>query len=241
MTEIRSSGPREASRRAGIKVWDLPTRLFHWGLVALILSAYATQRFSHDPTLYLHRLNGYAILCLLIFRLIWGLVGSETARFAHFLPTPGRVGAYLRAALAGARPHYRGHNPLGSVMIVLLLLAAAAQAGTGLFTSDDAVAEGPLVKVGSDWLNGRAAFYHARGFWIILGLAALHVLANLTYELVLKDRVVRAMVTGRKPEADFHDGAEGRMAPNARALLCLAAASGLVYAGLRAAGASVLR
>ena len=224
-----------------VRAWDLPTRLFHWGFVCLIVSAYLTRTYSTDPTLYWHRLNGYAILALLLFRLMWGFVGSSTSRFAAFLPWPGRAFGYASALVRGRSRHYLGHNPLGAALIYLMLLAVAAQATAGLFTTDDVIAEGPLHKFASDAVAGRAGAFHAKGFWIILGLAAVHIVANLAYQVFGRDRLVSAMVTGRKPALDYEDAPRARLAPAWRAVVCATVAVALVVGGVMAAGESVLQ
>jgi cytochrome b len=223
-----------------VKAWDGATRFFHWSLVSLIVCAYVTRNYLGDPTLYWHRVNGYAILILLIFRLIWGLIGSTTSRFVTFIPTPAATLRYASSLLRRAPMHYLGHNPLGSLLIFALLLAVAAQAGTGLLTSDDAFAQGPLYDHASATATRIAASYHARGFWLILGLASLHIIANLTYQFCFKHRLVTAMITGSKPEAAFVDQREVRFAPASHAVASLALAAMLVACGVLLAGDSLL-
>ena len=228
-----------AQRR--VRAWDGATRLFHWSLVLLIVSAYVTRNYSNDPTLYLHRLNGYAILTLLLFRLLWGAVGSSTSSFASFFPWPSAALRYARS-LAGRRPlHYLGHNPLGGALILLMLGAVAAQALTGLFTSDDTLAQGPLYDRVSDAVSGRAGSYHAKGFWIIAALATVHILANLAYQLFGRDKLIKAMVTGTKPAEPYVDAQEARLAPTTRAIVCLLLAAAIVAGGVLLAGGSLLR
>ncbi len=229
------------ARGGRVRVWDPATRLFHWALVALIVSAYCTRNFLVDATLYWHRLNGYAIITLLLFRLLWGLAGSSTSRFASFLPDPIAALRYARALARGRPPHYLGHNPLGGLLIYAMLLAVAAQAGTGLFTSDDSFAQGPLVDDVSDRWVSRLSALHAKGFWIIVALGALHVAANLVYQYGFKERLIDAMVGGGKPRAAFVDGEEARLAPTSRALVCFAIAAATVIAGLKLAGQSLLK
>lgn len=232
---------QSATAPGEVRVWDGATRFFHWTLVLLIVSAYVTRNYSSDPTLYLHRLNGYAILTLLIFRVLWGVVGSSTSRFAAFFPLPGPAIRYATALLRGRPLHYLGHNPLGSALIFAMLLAVAAQACTGLFTSDDVMAQGPLYSHASEAVTGKAASYHAKGFWIIVGLAAIHIVANLTYQFALKDRLITSMVTGRKPAGDYVDARQAKLEPMARALACFAAAAVIVGGGVLLSGESLLR
>ncbi len=241
MTSVSRPSSVGASVFARVRAWDGATRLFHWTFLALIVSAYLTRRYSDDPFLYLHRLNGYGILTLLLFRLFWGFVGSSTSRFAAFFPLPVPAFRYLAALLRGKPLHYLGHNPLGSALILVMLLAVAAQACTGLFTSDDALAQGPLHDHASAIVAARAYAFHAKGFWIILALAAVHVAANLTYHFVLKDRLITSMVTGMKPAMVYVDQQQARVAPAARAVVCLVAAAAIVGGGVVLSGNSLLR
>ena len=126
-------------------------------------------------------------------------------------------------------------------LIVVMLLAVLAQATTGLFTSDDVMAEGPLNKFASDGWANRLGAYHAKGFWIILALAAVHIAANLIYQFKKKDRLVTAMVTGRKSMLDYVDEREARLSPPWRAVACAVVAIALVVGGVTLAGDSVLR
>ena len=239
LAERLASARRSAPRH--VRAWDGPTRLFHWGLVALIVSAYLTRTYSNDPTLYWHRINGYSILALLLFRLMWGVVGSSTSRFASFFPWPSRVWRHAGLLLRGRAPLFLGHNPLGSVLIFVMLLAVLAQATAGLFTSDDVIAEGPLHKFASESLADRMGAYHAKGFWIILAFGVLHIAANLGYQFWKKEPVITAMVTGRKPVLDYADQQEAHLSPLWRAAACAVVAVALVVGGVMLAGDSVLR
>ncbi|MBE7158626.1 MAG: cytochrome b/b6 domain-containing protein [Rhodospirillales bacterium] len=233
----QSSG---SETRAEVPAWDVSTRLFHWLLVALIVSAYVTRTYSDDPTLYLHRMNGYAIWVLLIFRLLWGLVGSSTALFAGFLPWPGPAWRYLIAMGRRQRMHFLGHNPLGGALILLMLLAVMAQATTGLFTTDDTLAQGPLYDHVSEAVSRSAGSYHAKGLWIIAALATVHILANLTYQFALREKLITAMLTGRKPAGRYVDQQQAQIAPAWRAVLCLGLSVALVGGGVIAANGSLL-
>ena len=238
---VEQGGAAPAAVGRSVRAWDLPTRLFHWSLVTLIASAYLTRSYSNDPTLYWHRMNGYAILTLLLFRVMWGFAGSSTSRFTHFFPRPIATLHYGLQVLRSRAPHYLGHNPLGSILIFLMLGAVLLQASTGLFTTDDVLAEGPLNKFASSALSGRASSYHARGYWIIGGLVVIHIVANLTYQFIKRDRLINAMVTGRKPPIAYADERECVVAPTSHALACLAVAAAIVGGGVMLAGGSLLR
>ncbi len=179
-----------------VRVWDLPTRVFHWLLATLILAAYLTQDTGQ---LDRHMTVGYVVLTLVLFRILWGFVGSETSRFARFIPTPGSVGRYLGGLARGRPPKSVGHNPLGSLLVYAMLTLVAFQAATGLFSNDDIFTEGPLAKLVSDGTSDLLTDLHAQSFWILVGFIAVHVVANFAYELVYKQPLIQAMVTGSKP------------------------------------------
>jgi len=186
-------------RAASIRVWDLPVRLFHWLLVALLGVSWYTGKVGGLDEMSWHLWSGYAVLALVLFRLAWGMVGSTTARFGHFLHGPGETMRYA-AALARRRPgHYLGHTPLGGWMIAAMLVCLLVQAGSGLFASDDIFTEGPLMS----WVSGPTSEWlttiHKWNFELLLLLAGLHVAAVLFYALVLRRNLVKAMITGCKP------------------------------------------
>jgi cytochrome b len=183
--------------RLPMRVWDAPTRLFHWCLVLLV----AWQYVSMDRGwIHLHMLGGYCVLALLAFRLIWGFAGSDTARFARFLRSPLAALDHLRHMLRREDDHEVGHNAAGGWMVVVLLLVLAAQVATGLCanTYDDFLVNGPLASyVGKAWSNW-ASGMHGRIFNVLLALVAAHVLAVLAYAVLKGQDLVRPMVTGKK-------------------------------------------
>ena len=235
-----------ALRPGSVAAWDLPTRLFKWSLVALVGLGWVSQRFG-DVTLVWHKWNGYAVLILLVFRLLWGLVGSSTARFSKWLPWPWTALRYGVDLVRGQqRRPYLGHNPIGALMIVALLLAVSAQAVTGLFTIDsNEIFGGPFApfdpEVPATWLQRSFARFHHNAYNYLLALIAVHVAVNLAYQFIKRDPVVAAMITGRKPIEDFADQPEMKPAPasGARAILCLALAIAVVLGGLRYLGGSL--
>ena len=178
-----------------IKVWDLPVRLFHWAIVVLICCSWATQEWNHMEW---HVRSGYAILTLLLFRIMWGFIGSDTARFTRFVRSPA---AALRHLARIRRPEVDreiGHNAAGGWMVLLMLVLIGVQAGTGLFANDDANTEGPLMhlvdKDQSDWLS----HIHSLNFTLIEAVIVLHVLAIAVYAVLKRQNLVRPMVTGTK-------------------------------------------
>jgi cytochrome b len=230
-----------------VRAWDLPTRLFHWALVFCIASAWVSFQFANalaDPTLRWHRWNGYAILVLVVFRVLWGFVGGSTSRFSAFLTWPWNALRYLASALSGRdKKGYLGHNPAGTWMIIVLFLAVAAQAMLGLFTLEhNELTAGPLQRLilDDERLTKLVQSLHGRGFYVLLGLIALHVAVNLIYQFVMRDKLIAAMVTGRKPAAPYHDQAEALGGGVMAALSCLIAAIVIVFGGIILAGGRIL-
>ncbi len=179
-------------------VWDLPTRLFHWLLVALIALSWWSGK---NDRMDFHIWSGIAILTLLLFRLLWGFVGSSTARFTSFVRGPRAIFGYLRGAWRGI-----GHNPLGALSVLALLAATGIQVGLGLFSSDeDGLVSGPLAHFVSLDASEEIADLHDDFFDILLILIGIHVAAVLFYALFKRKNLVGPMITGRgaiDPEAE---------------------------------------
>lgn len=188
-----------------IGLWDLPLRLVHWSFILLIPCLWWSWRSGN---LALHQLLGFITLGLLLFRILWGVFGSATARFVHFVKGPRAIAVYLR----GGSPATVGHNPLGALSVLALLGLMIAEVVLGLFAQDvDGEEYGPLAQYVSYEAADWARQWHALLFNFILALVAVHVLAILFYLLVKRDNLVGPMVTGRKRfETDV---AEPRMAP----------------------------
>jgi cytochrome b len=178
-----------------MKVWDLPVRLFHWAIVVLIFLAWATEEWDRMDW---HVWIGYTILTLLLFRLAWGFVGSDTARFLWFLRSPVAAWRHLSHLRRREPDHEIGHNAAGGWMVLVMLGLLGVQAGTGLFSNDDANTEGPLLhlvgKQQSDWLS----HIHSLNFNLIEGVIVLHVLAIILYGVLKRQNLVRPLVTGIK-------------------------------------------
>ena len=226
-----------------VSAWDLPTRLFHWALVLGIASAYLTFRYAEalgDFTLQWHRWNGLAVLVLLVFRVLWGFVGSSTARFGTFIAWPWRAARYLLDIASGRDRKFLGHNPMGAWMIVALLATVSAQAVLGLFTVEhNDVTAGPLYRTVPEATWQVLSKWHLWVFyWVLLPLIAAHITANSLYGLVKREPLIRAMVTGRKPAARYEDAAEALIVarPLVRAFVCLALAALIVFGGIVALG-----
>jgi cytochrome b len=205
------------------RVWDVPTRLFHWAVVVLVCSSWVTQ---HEGWMDQHVLCGYSMATLLLFRLIWGVIGSDTARFARFLKSPVAAVQHLVRLYQGEPDHEIGHNAAGGWMVLGMLGLLCVQVGTGLCANDEVSVEGPLAHVvgprNSDWLS----HIHAVNSRLIEAAIVLHLLAILTYRVLRGHRLVGPMVTGNKRLPDTLP--VPRMASPAKAVGALCAAAGLV-------------
>lgn len=225
-----------------VRAWDLPTRLFHWTLVFCVFSAWLSFELAPrigDPTLIWHRWNGYAILVLLVFRLIWGFVGGSTARFSAFVRWPWTAFAYLRDSFAGKARPFLGHNPAGAWMVLALLGVVGAQAILGLYTLEhNEIAAGPLQRtiMDDEALTKTIQWLHARGFYVLLALVCVHVTVNA---LSMKG-LIPAMVTGRKKAERFEDQPELTGGSPLLALACLAAAVVIVFGTITLMGGRIL-
>jgi len=175
-----------------IHIWDLPHRLFHWLLAASVTASYITAKIG-GALIDWHGRLGLFILGLLVFRIVWGFIGSTHSRFVTFFPTFSRLVAYLKGRWQGI-----GHNPLGGLSVIALLATLAVQVGTGLFANDDIAFEGPLFdfvdKSFSDQLTG----WHNTVFDFLLALVVLHLVAIIFYRGVKKNNLVVPMLTGKK-------------------------------------------
>jgi cytochrome b len=210
-----------------ILIWDLPVRLFHWVLVVQVVFSIITAKIGGNLMVW-HVRSGYAILALLVFRILWGFMGGQTARFAAFVHRPGRVIGYARHLLQPADQPHAGHNPLGGWMVVLMLGLLVTQAVSGLFADDEIATTGPLAAHASARIVGWMSKLHALNSNALLILVALHIFAILAYLLVKKDNLIRPMLTGKKW---LPDGiSEPRMVTHWLALACFAMGVGLVAA-----------
>ena len=178
-------------------VWDFPTRAFHWLLVVLLGFSWWSAETDHMDW---HLLSGLTVCGLLIFRILWGVFGTGTARFTQFVKGPRTIWAYLRPGEGAPRVAPIGHNPLGGWSVIVMLLLLVIQTVSGLFAVDvDGVESGPLSAL-LDFDQGRiAAKIHHLSFNFLLALIALHVLAILFYLVVKRRNLIRAMVTGSQP------------------------------------------
>lgn len=205
-----------------VALGDLPTRVVHWALVLLIPFSWWSAEEHHMDW---HRWSGYAILGLLVFRLMWGVVGSSSARFADFVRGPRAVLAYAR----GKGGHVLAHNPMGGWSVVVLLALLVAQVGLGLFAVDtDGLESGPLSHLVSYDTAREAADIHEGLFNVLAAFIGLHVAAVLFYLFVRRDNLIAAMLTGVKTVETAPDNAP-RIAPLGRALLVALVAAALAW------------
>jgi cytochrome b len=176
------------------RIWDLPIRVFHWSLVGLFAFSWWS---AENHQLDWHRLSGYTLLALLLFRLVWGVIGSSTARFSHFVVRPAAALAYGRQFLQRPGPHWDGHNPMGGWSVVALLTLLGVQVTTGLFSVDtDGLESGPLARFVSFGVGRALAEVHEISFNLLLALTGLHIGAVLLYRFYKKQDLTKPMLTG---------------------------------------------
>ena len=210
-----------------VRIWDLPTRLFHWALAACVIGLIVSAKVGGDAMNWHFRL-AYAVFTLLVFRVLWGLVGGHWSRFAHFVPTPSRLRAYWRGSSDSAL--HAGHNPLGALSVLAMLAVLAVQVGTGLFADDEIASAGPLTALVSGSVVSAATTWHKSwGQYLVMGLVVLHVLAIVIYRLRRHD-LVTPMLHGDKPLAGAVPAARDSVGTRLLALALLAVCAGVVYA-----------
>jgi cytochrome b len=208
-----------------VAVWDLPVRLFHWTLVLLVVISFTTGKLGGNWLAW-HFRSGYCILALVLFRIVWGLFGSQTARFTDFIRGPRKVYEYGRSLVRGAGMVHAGHNPLGGLMVVLMLALLLVQATTGLYVDDDAGTRAPLADTASEAIVTLFTRIHRININIIVACVVLHVSAALFYLFVRKDNLIGPMITGRKTMPDGH--AEPALSGIAPAVILVALAAAFV-------------
>ncbi|MEO5365289.1 MAG: cytochrome b/b6 domain-containing protein [Magnetococcus sp. WYHC-3] len=215
-----------------VMLWDGPTRLFHWSVVLLMGMSWV----SIDNTqVERHALVGQTLLVLALYRVLWGFVGGDTARFRHFLRGPGAVLAYLRAVRSGNKPLVLGHNPAGGWMIVALLLGLLIQGGSGLFTNENTFLyyDAPLASWVGTALSDALTTFHKSFFWVLAAGVGVHVGAALTYLVVFKENLIRPMVTGSR-DVETASLPDPSLRPGSwlKALGCLVLSAGIVEGGV---------
>ena len=194
--------------KKSVKIWDSPTRLFHWVLVFLFGFMWYSGKTGNY--LELHMKAGMLILSLVQFRIIWGLVGSSSSRFISFISPAGAIKHALTLFKRDPEIH-ASHNPLGGLMVITLLIMLAFQAGAGLFSSDLILTEGPLYHLVSDQTAQEMTDFHHLGFNILLFLTGFHIAAILFYRVIKRTNLLKPMITGKtvwpdekaEPKLDF--------------------------------------
>lgn len=216
-----------------VRVWDLPTRLFHWLLVACVIGLVITG-YVGGAAMQWHARLGYAVLALLLFRITWGFIGGHWSKFRSFLYSPVSVVAYLRGR---AHPdHLVGHNPLGAGSVFAMLLVLLAQVATGLVGDDEIAFTGPLNRFVATSKGLAATWYHKQvGQWLVLGLVLLHLAAIAWYVLRKRQTLVRPMVAGDKelaaPARSSRDDLASRLAAAGVLAACAALVGWIVSLG----------
>lgn len=210
------------------RVWDLPTRLFHWALALAVIALVITGKVGGAAMVWHFRL-GHVVLALLVFRILWGLVGGRWSRFSSFLYGPGTVLAYLQGK---TKPeHAVGHNPLGALSVLALLAVGLAQALSGLMSDDEIAFTGPLVAmVPSAWVSTATSWHKTYGQYLLLALVGLHVAAIVVYRIKKGINLVTPMVTGDKQLPAPTEASQDTLGTRTLALvLIVACALGALY------------
>jgi cytochrome b len=228
MPDIKNTAA--SSRQSGhhdVLVWDLPTRLFHWLLVLCVAVSVVTGSIGGLLMRY-HEWCGVTILVLVLFRLVWGIVGGRHNRFAAFVAGPLVVLDYARDLFGKAHQPYLGHNPLGGWSILAMLAALCVQAGTGLFANDDILTEGPLAQLISKGLSDFLTRIHLINKSLLLLLVGVHILAVIFYFLVKHENLLTPMITGVKKWPQASSDTENSVVKAAVILTVLALGAYLV-------------
>lgn len=201
-----------------LKVWDLPTRVFHWGTVTLLGALWWS---AEEGEMQWHQIFAYSLMVLILFRLVWGFIGSDTSRFSHFVKSPQDVLRYVKQPNRASL----GHNPLGGYMVVTMMLILLVQLTSGLFATDEIFTEGPLYSFVSDDVSSTLTWLHKMNFNMLLVLAALHILAVIAHG-IKGDKLVGAMITGYK-HVTVDMATELRFRSNLIALILVGVLAGL--------------
>lgn len=201
------------------KLWDLPVRIAHLLLIVGICTAFATAQFD---LMTIHQYNGYTMIWVVLFRLLWGITGSTSARFLSFLRGPAAIIAYIRSWQSPTIKHWAGHNPVGGWAIVLMLGAVLVQAVSGLFSNnEDVLFDGPLNHlISTNTIHRVSQFHHLWFYFVVLTLIVIHISANLAYRFVKQQDLITPMITGMAP-IDKAEASALMFAPAWRLAACL--------------------
>ncbi len=223
---VSPAQPMSNSARA-VRVWDLPVRLFHWLIVVLVAAAYATWRLNW---MVWHGWIGDLTLALVLFRLLWGFFGSETARFSHFLTPPRIAFQHLKYIFLREPDRQVGHNPAGGWMVLLLLALLLAEALTGIYVANDIADAGPLTAIVPAPAADAIDASHAIIWNVLLAVIAVHVLAIAGYAAVKGQDLVRPLITGTKTLPEPVTAPRVASAARAAILFAVSAAAAIVIA-----------
>lgn len=214
-----------------IRVWDLPVRLFHWLLVLTVVGLVVTAKLGGNWMEWHQRL-GFFALGLVVFRLIWGVVGSQHARFSNFMRGPSTVWRYMQEIKRPDARRYLGHNPMGALSVLAMLAVLLLQAGTGLFADDDILMRGPYADAVAKQVSELMTKIHKLNSDVIIGLVVLHLCAIGFYFFVKRENLVTPMITGAKSgAADEYETVATEVAPPQwLAWLLVMLVAGLTYA-----------
>lgn len=212
-----------------LRVWDLPTRLFHWGLVLAVLAAVISAKLGGNAMVW-HLRFGYAVLALLVFRLLWGLFGGHWSRWRQMLYGPAATWRYLRGQALPDDHFDVGHNPLGTLSVLAMMAWLALQVGSGLIADDEVATTGPLAawvssETSLDWTD-----YHQHlGQWGLYVMLGLHVGAVLFHQWFKRRQLIGAMLGGDKLAPIHLPGSRDSAATRLFALTLLSACAAAVY------------
>ena len=212
---------KEADQVVIARVWDWPVRCVHWAIVVLLVALVVTAKIGGNAMDW-HVRAGETMLALVLFRLIWGFVGTRYARFSSFVRGPAAVLRYARSVVRPPHELHVGHNPLGGWMVMAMLALLLIQAGMGLFSNDDVLTDGPLVRFISKDLSDTISSLHSKNAWVIVALACAHIGAVLFYLLAMKENLIAPMVHGSKHLPATHAAAGADPGGHAKAIALLA-------------------
>jgi cytochrome b len=232
---IETSTPAPPGERA-VRVWDLPTRLFHWALVVALVAQVITGKIG-GAALPWHFRIGYCIFALIVFRLVWGFIGGHWSRFKSFIYGPASMLRYLRDRQVAGDLFHVGHNPLGSASVFAMLGILVVQVATGLVADDEIATVGPLNRlVSTSFALSATAWHKGAGFGIIVTLVVLHILAIVFYRVRRRQDLIGPMFSGDKVLPGSVPGSVDDRMSRVRALAVIVASAGLVAAVVKLGG-----
>jgi len=228
MDDTTTPAPAPTTELVRMPVWDWPVRVVHWAMVLCLVSLVITGLVKGDAMPW-HMGFGRVLLGLVVFRILWGFVGSGNARFGAFVRGPRAAVRYLRSRFHPPHEIHVTHNPAGGWMVVLLLAAMLAQAVLGLYTNDDVLWDGPLAQSVSKDASDLASSVHRRLAWVVVALASLHIVAVVVYLTAFRENLVTAMVGGSKRLPPGYGSPDAARASTAKAIALMIACGVAVW------------